>query len=109
MLKYAANRPAKNITSEVMNSSIPRTGLPSPPEAWLSAVPCARGSAGVSAVVSAAIVVLPSVRRGPAVPGVEHRPLGADLGEVVEVVGRRRGGRRPLEGVALPRVVARDL
>src|SRR3954447_5651941 len=92
-----------------MNSSIPRTGLPSPPEAWVSAVPCARGSAGVSAVVSAAIVALPSVRRGPAAPGVDPRPFRADLGEVVEVVGRRRRGRGPLEGVALPRVVTSDL
>src|SRR5215217_2549315 len=106
MLKYAANSPAKNITSEVMNRSIPRTGFPMPPEPW--AVAPGWASAWVSAVVSAAIGVAPSVRRGAAVPGVEDRALGADLREVVEVVrGRRRRGR-PLEGVGLPRVVAGD-
>ena len=32
-LKYAANRPAKNMTSEVRNRSMPRTGLLMPPRA----------------------------------------------------------------------------
>src|SRR6478735_8751920 len=89
--------------SEVMNSSIPRTGLLIPPSAWLGRTSCwARTSASGVAVV----IVRPSVRGCPAVPGVEHRALRADLGQVVEVVRRRRGGGGPLEGVALPRVVA---
>ena len=49
------------------------------------------------------------VRCGRSVADVEHRPLGPDLGQVVEVVRRRRRAGRPLEGVALPRVVARRL
>src|SRR5829696_9900131 len=44
-----------------------------------------------------------------AVPRVEDGPLGADLGQPVEVVRRRRRGGRPLERVALPRVIAREL
>src|SRR5436190_61510 len=107
-LKYAANNPPKNITSEVMNRSIPRTGLLIPPcVSWgidASGL-CSTGSGWVSVVI--AMVAAGSVGGRPAVPDVEHRPLGSDLGEVVEVVrGWRRRGR-PFERVAFPRVVAR--
>src|SRR5262245_43784274 len=87
-LKYAANRPAKNMTSLVRNSSIPRTGLPIPPRAS-----CGSPATGLCSVVrawlSAVIVVVRSVADAP-VAGVEQGPLGADLGEPVEVVRRRR-------------------
>jgi hypothetical protein len=36
------------------------------------------------------------------VPPVEQRPLGVDLGEVVDVVGRRRRAGVPLQRVGLP-------
>src|SRR5687767_312922 len=92
-----------------MNRSIPRTGLLIPPR-----VSCTRPATGVCSVVVRAlepavtIVALRSVP-DPAVPRVEERPFRADLRQVVEVIGRRRGRGRPLEGVRLPRVVARDL
>src|SRR5213080_4398484 len=40
---------------------------------------------------------------------VPHGPVRADAGQAVEVVGRRRRAGGPLERVAAPRVVARDL
>ena len=105
MLKYAANRPAKNITSLAMNSSIPRTGFPIPPAGWVSkACASAGASACVVRAVASAVIVSPSVRGRPAVPGVEDRALGADLGQV-EVVGRRRRRGHPLERVGFPGII----
>ena len=40
-----------------------------------------------------------------AVAGVEHGPLGADVGQRMEVVVGRRGGGRPLQAVAFPGIV----
>src|SRR5262245_57662129 len=92
------------MTSLVRNSSIPRTGLPIPPRAS-----CGSPATGLCSVVrawlSAVIVVVRSVADAP-VTGVEQGPLGADLGQPVEVVWRWRGAGRPFERVALPRVVA---
>src|SRR4029079_1304023 len=95
------------MTSEVMNRSIPRTGLLMPPcVSWgIDARGlCSTGSAVGSVVIDIGL----SVVRGPAVTEVEQRPLGADLRQVIEVVGgwRRRG--RPFEGVGLPRIVPCD-
>src|SRR5688500_2591298 len=101
------------MTSEVRNRSIPSTTLLMPPVvSWL------RPATGLCSVVVRAwlSVVIGSVldlRGGAvglwAVADVEHRSLGADLRQSVEVVGRRRRRRRPLQGVALPWVVAGDL
>src|SRR4051794_25610470 len=93
--------------SEVMNSSIPRTGLLMPPceSCGIEASGlCSLGTAWVSVV--RAIVVARSVLGRPAVPDVEQWPLGTDLREPVEVVGRRRRAGRPFQGIGLPGVVA---
>src|SRR5690349_16123472 len=94
--------------SLVMNRIIPRTGLLVPP--WVSCGMEASGllSCGSSAFSSVVIVVGGSVLGRPAVANVEEGPLGADLGQSVEVVRRWRRGGRPLERVGLPWVVAGD-
>src|SRR5215203_6639504 len=109
-----------------MNRIIPRMTLLIPP-CWS----CGRAATGLWSVVRAwlsFVIVAPSVpggsgrqlagpigsRRDRVVPrlamaNIEHRPLGADLRESVEVVRRGRRARRPLQRVALPRVVAGGL
>src|SRR6478735_2442417 len=93
-----------------MNRSIPRTGLLMPPcvSCGIDASGlCSTGSGWLSVVI--AIVAARSVLGRPAVPEVEDRSFGPDLGKMVEVVGRWWRAGRPLERVALPRVVARRL
>src|SRR5688500_12303182 len=105
------------MTSEVRNRSIPRTTLLMPPEvSWLSPA-----TGLLSVVVRPVWVVIGSVLarrdgrgRGDAsgsraVADVEHRSLRADVRQSIEVVRRRWRRRGPLEGIALPWVVAGDL
>src|SRR4051812_48745530 len=90
-----------------MNRSIPRTGLLMPP--WVSWGIEASGLCSTGTTVGSVVIDIGrSVLRSPAVPEVEQRSLGSDLGQVVEVVGGRRRGGRPFEGVAFPRIVAGD-
>src|SRR6185436_1371817 len=96
-----------------MNSSIPRTGLLIPPLTSWSRPPKRWSPSGVEsttgAMALAFVVIVRSVAAGLRVAGVEERALGADVRQVVEVVGGRRRAGRPLEGVGLPRVVAGGL
>src|SRR4029079_5022823 len=109
----AANRPEKNMTSEQMNSSIPRMGLLMPPRVSWDRPATALCSSGTARAWLSAVIGRPSVpgrrggrrgtgvdrdrvRRGPAVAEVEQGPLGADLGQPVEVVRRRGRAGGPL-------------
>src|SRR4051794_36859447 len=93
-----------------MNRSIPRIGLLIPRLAWPSwtttGAPAWPDSTGIGWSAWPWAVMDLGLVPDPAVAGVEDGPLGADFGQAVEVVWRRRGARRPLEGVALPRIVA---
>src|ERR1700682_4915030 len=91
-----------------MNRSIPSTGLLMPPRLSWASPAIGVCSTGTKAWLSA-VIVGGSMSGRPAVAQVEERPFGADLGQVIEVVRRRRRAGRPLEGVRLPRVVAGDL
>src|SRR5690242_10038367 len=93
--------------SLVMNRIIPSTGLLVPPCVSCGMEASGLCSTGCRAFWSVVIVVARSVRGRAAVAKVEQRSLRADLREPVEVVGRWRRGRRPLERVGLPWVVAR--
>src|SRR5206468_8635791 len=106
-LKYAANRPEKNMTSEQMKRSIPRIGLLIPPRvSWAKPAvglwsltewpgsPVVNTWDGVVTIGIHSSFLRRSMPRPP-VAEVEQRPFGADLRKVVEVVGRRRRARRP--------------
>src|SRR6478735_8183771 len=97
-----------------MNSSIPRTGLLIPPLTSWSRPPKRWSPSGVASTTGAMalasmVIVVRSVAGGLGVASVEERALGADVGQVVEVVGGRRRAGRPLQGVGLPWVVAGGL